>query len=236
MRKKLLWSVSLLGGIILGWWIIQGTGVIIGAQENQDDVAVDLGVWTSEARIEQAFVASEDNLCRLDFFIASYHPWTSPYVECRLFEILTEDTPETLSYQFISEHLKEVRYQRMNGWMISGHMFNRFTFAPIPDSQQKRYLLSIRSPALKKGGMWIVRTSSRKRYDRGNLFVNGAQQGRDLAFRALYSRPRMQLIRQVVTKLALQKPFPFSQPGVYYGLLGVYWAALCLLVVWLVKK
>jgi len=102
-------------------------------------------------------------------------------------------------------------------------MFNSFSFAPIADSQNKRYLLSVQSPDLKKGSTSsILLASPGERYEYGNLFVNGERQEGDLAFRVLYEQPRIYVIRQSATSLALQKPYPFSKPAAYYVVFLAY--------------
>lgn len=215
-------SIAIVSCVLLGIGFLLGNGVVIGRQENQNDTNFELGIWTSDMKFEQTFIASQDNLSRIDFAIDSYQPWDSPYLDCRLFEIDTVEKPHTLTYEFISNNIREVRYKRINGWLISIHMFNSFSFAPILDSKNKRYLLTIQSPGLKTGGTSILLASPGERYEYGNLFVNREKQKGDLAFRALYRQPRVQLIRQSFTRLALQKPFPFSKPAAYYGLFLVY--------------
>ncbi len=200
---------------IAGLW---GNGVVIGEHENQQDNSAEVGLWTSGTKIEQTFIASQDNLCRVDFYIDSFHPWDVPYLDCYLFEIMTEDIPYDLSYTCITSHMTQIRYTRLNGWGISGHMFNACPFAPIEDSQNKRYLLSIQAPVIKHGGSSILMASSRERYDYGNLFINEEPMPRDLAFRALYQHRRLDVIQQSIERLALQKPALFSSPVSYYGL------------------
>jgi hypothetical protein len=212
---------------------LPGHGVVIGDDENQDDTRLELGIWASDTIFEQTFVASQNNLCRLDFFVDSYHPWDSPYLDCRLFEIDTAENPQNLTYEFIRRNMQEVRYNRINGWLISGHMPNSFSFAPIADSRKKRYLLSIQSPGLKRGGSSILLASPRERYEKGNLFVNGEKKEGDLGFRVFYEKPRIQLIRQSFTRLALQKPYPFSKSATYYMLFGVYLMLLIMFFYWL---
>ena len=209
--------------IIAGVLLFQGHGLVIGREEKQEDKNLEMGIWSHETRFEQTFIASQNNLCRIDFFVDSYRPWESPYLELRLFEIPTAENPHNLSYEVIKNISKEVRYKRLNGWLLSYHMFNNFSFAPIADSQNKRYLLSIQSPGLKKGSTSnILLASPRERYEDGNLFLNGEKQEGDLTFRALYEQPRIQVIRQSVISLALQKPYPFSKPGTYYVVFLTY--------------
>jgi len=221
-RRKIRVSVVAISCLIVGIILLQGNGVVIGRHENQNDIRSEVGLWTSGTKIEQTFIASQNKLCRIDFFVKSYHPWDNPYLDCRLFEINTAENPSDLSYEFITKNIKEVRYKRINGWLISGHMPNSFSFAPIADSQNKRYFLSIQSPGLKRGGTGILLTSPRERYEQGNLFENGEKQERDLGFRTLYEEPRTQLIQQSFARLALQKPCLFSTSASFYVLFGVY--------------
>jgi hypothetical protein len=220
-------SLVVMCSIIAGVFLFQGHGLVVGRDEKQEDKNLELGIWSSEMTFEQTFIASQNNLCRIDFFVDSYRPWESPYLDLRLFEIPTAEKPRNLSYEVIRNISKEIRYKRLNGWLLSYHMFNDFSFAPIADSQNKRYLLSIQSPGLKKGSTSsILLASPRERYEDGNLFVNGEKQKGDLTFRALYEQPRIQVIRQSVTSLALQKPYPFSKPVAYYVLFIGYMIVL----------
>ena len=219
--------------IIAGMALSLGNGLVIGEREYQNDINLELGLWTPDTKIEQTFIASMNNLSRIDFRLDSYHPWDSPYLDCRLFEIDTEENPFKLRYEFIREHSREVRSKRLNGWMLSGHMFNSFSVTPLLQSKNKRYLFSIQSPGLKKGGTSILLASPTDRYLYfGNLFVNGERKEGDLAFRALYKQPRLELICKIVQRLALQKPFIFSTPAVYYILFISYLFFLGLLFYW----
>lgn len=223
MRVSLILIIC---SVILGIVLLQGNGLIVGHEENQNDRNLELGLWTPGTKIEQTFIASQDNLSRIDVAFESYQPWDSPYLDCRLFEIDTPENPHNLTYEFIRNHRREIRYKRINGWLLSIHMFNSFSFAPIADSQNKRYLFSIQSPGLKQGGTSIVLASPGDRYEHGNLFVNREKQKGDLAFRALYEQPRKQVIQRSFARLALYKPIPFSKPVSYYLLFGGYIALL----------
>ena len=227
MQKQTIYRLSGLGVLLLGGVLLLfGSGVIIGDRESQDATNLELGLWTPDTTIEQTFIASMDNLSRVDFRLDSYHPWDSPYLDCRLFEILSDHKPPDLTYAFIQRNRREVRYKRVNGWLLSGHMFNEFAFAPIADSRDKRYLLSITSPGLRQGGTSILLASSIDRYlYNGNLFVNGERQDGDLAFRVLYSKPRFPLLQRSFQRIALQKPGVFSAP-VTYSILAVLYLLL----------
>lgn len=219
--------------VLAGVLFFSGNGVVIGRRENQTDTRLEIGIWTRDTRLEQTFSASQNNLARIDFWLDSHRPWDTPSLLCRLFELDIQGQPGDFSYQALREHLTEVRSKRLNGWLLSPHMFNTFAFEPISDSQGKRYLLSIQAPDLKQGGSTILLASSRKRLDFDRFFVDGQAKDSDLAFRALYALPRYQLIPKTATHIALQKPFPFSQPAVLYILTGLYFTLLFLLICWL---
>ncbi len=236
-RKRLL---ALLGALVLcllsGYWLCFGQSVFIGDRENQNNVSVEIGLWTSGTKIEQSFVASENNLAQIDFFVGSFHPWDVPLLECQLFEIQGTESPRNMTYDMILHNMREVRVRRINGWVVSGHMFNRCAFEqPLPDSAGKHYLFSLTPPGLQKGGSSIVMASDRDRYDDGNLFVNGEKKPNDLAFRALYQRSRLQLFHNLVARITLQKPVPFSQSWFVYLLFGIYGVALMVLSVFLLR-
>lgn len=223
-------SILLCAIIVIGMAWLWGKGVIVD-REVQDDINAEFGFWTIDTTFEQSFLAMENNLCRLDVYIHSYHPWDNPFLECRLFEILHSDAAVKLSYQDMLKNLREVRQQRLYGWLISPHMFNAFSFAPIPDSQGKSYLLRIRAPQLKRGGTSILKASPQERYERGELFVDGDPKKGDLAFRILYQQPRRRVMQESAARLALMKPFPFSHPIAYY-LLGVGYLVLIFTFFW----
>ncbi len=223
IKKNITRNILLISGVlIIGIVFLQGHGLVVGHEENQNDQNLQIGLWTPDTTVEQTFIASQNNLSRLDFAVESYQPWDSPYLDCRLFEIDTAENPHNLTYEFIRNHIKEVRYKRINGWLLSIHMFNSFSFAPLIDSKDKRYILSIRSPGLKTGGTSILLASPRERYESGHLFVDEEKQKGDLAFRALYEQPRRQVIRQSFARLAFYKPFPFSKPLLYALLFTMY--------------
>jgi hypothetical protein len=206
-------------GVLLGsgYLFFQGNGVIIPPREFQNDTNLEIGLWTPDAKVEQTFIASQDNLVQIGFWLDSYHPWDNPYLDCRLFELATEENPFELSYDTIRQIRHEVRYKRLNGWLLSPHMYNSFSFLAIPDSKGKRYLLSIQAPEIKKGGTSILLASPIDRYMYyGNLFVNGEKQEGDLAFRVGYARSRSALIQKIFQRIALRKPGIFSYPALYY--------------------
>ena len=214
--------ILLLFGIITGIFLLYGNGLIVGEEEKQDDKDREVGIWTPDTTIEQTFIASRNNLSRLEVAFDSYQPWNSPYLNVRLFEIETTENPHDLTYEFILQHLTQVRFKRVNGWLLSIHTYNSFSFEPIEDSHNKRYLISITSPGVKHGGTSILLASRKERYEDGNLFVDGEKQNGDLSFRALYRLPRIQLFPRIAERLALYKPFPFSKPVVYYGIFLAY--------------
>lgn len=216
----LIGMVCCIGGVV---WFLLGTGVIIGEEEFQDDKNLEIGIWSSGQQIEQTFAASRNELCRVDFLLDSYHPWDVPYLDCTLLAIETpEIVPRELTAEWLDRHAKPIRGKRLNGWLLSGHMFNPFSFEPIADSQGKYYVLRILAPKVRKGGSSILLASPEERYEGGRFFVDGEPQRGDLAFRALYWQPRTEIIQRVGNRLALQKPAPFSSPAVYYGLFGMY--------------
>ncbi|GAK57903.1 hypothetical protein U27_04875 [Candidatus Vecturithrix granuli] len=216
--------------LLAGVLFFSGNGVVIGQHENQTDIRLEIGFLSRDMRIEQTFLASQNNLTRIDFRLDSHRPWDTPSLVCRLFELDIQAQPAELSYQSLNEHLIEVRSQRLDGWLLSPHTYNTFAFEPIPDSQGKRYLLSIQAPDLKQGGSTIILASPKKRFESDQFFVGNQPKNSDLAFRALYALPRYQLIPKTAAHVALQKPFPFSQPAVLYLLVGLYFTLLFLLV------
>ncbi len=225
---RIIGIVSALGiGVAL---CLFGDGFVVGQGEIQTDTRLEIGLWTQGTLIEQTFTASQNNLARLDVWINSYRSWDSPFLECRLFESDLQQQPVEFTYGELHQHLKEVRVKRLNGWLLSPHMFNPFEFEPIPDSQGKRYLLSIQSPELTRGGSSIILASARKRLDDEQFFVNGTRKESDLAFRALYAQSRVHVLQKTFARIALQKPAPFSFPSVYYLLFFVYIAILILFV------
>ena len=219
-----------IAAVAFGVFLFQQRGVMIGIHENQTDVRLEIGFWTTGTLIEQTFTASQPQLTRIDFWIDSYRPWDSPSLECRLFEFDSRQPVAALSYHELRAHLKEVRAKRLNGWLLSPHMFNAFKFEPLPDSQGKRYLFSISSPNLRRGGSSILLASSRKRLDHELFFVDGARKDNDLAFRALYARPSIELIQHTAARLALQKPAPLSSSAFYYLMFGSYLAMMILFI------
>lgn len=226
-RLQLLWIG--IAFVCVGYLILGKDGVVVGERQLQSDNSFEIGIWTPEMTFAQSFRGIQENLCRIDFWLDSYRPWDSPYLELRLFEIRTERVPYELSYDDISKNKREVRRARINGWLLSPHMFNSFRFEPLPDSKGKQYLLSIQSPDLKAGGSSIIRASSRKRLETEAFFLDGQQQERDLAFRIMYQQPRLKLLKETIHRLSLEKPHPFSSPAFYYLLFLVYLALILLL-------
>ena len=229
-KQQKIIAFGICAAVAFGVFVFQQRGLVIGHRENQTDVRLEIGLWTTATLIEQTFTASQPQLTRIDFWIDSYRPWDSPSLECQLFEFDSHQPVTALSYHELRAHLKEVRARRLNGWLLSPHMFNAFEFEPLPDSQGKRYLFAISSPNLRRGGSSILLASARKRFDDELFFVDGARKENDLAFRALYARPNIELIQNTAARLALQKPAPFSFPVVYYLLFGSYLAMMILFI------
>ena len=225
-KQQKIIAFGICAAVAFGVFVFQQRGLVIGHRENQTDVRLEIGIWTTTTLIEQTFTASQPQLTRIDFWIDSYRPWDSPSLECRLFEFDGQQPVAALSYHELRAHLKEVRARRLNGWLLSPHMFNAFAFEPLPDSQGKRYLFAISSPNLRRGGSSILLASARKRLDHELFFVDGARKDHDLAFRALYARPSIELIQNTAARLALQKPAPFSSSAFYYLLFGSYLAMM----------
>lgn len=209
--------------------------MVVGRDENQLDKNREFGIWFPGMLFEQSFRASQDDLCRIDVAIDSYHVWDTPFLDFRLYELPTSITPSEISYESLRDNRRQIRSHRINGWLISPHAFNSVTFPAIPDSQGKFYLFTLEAPEVSQGGASILLGSPEDRYEEGTLFVNGEKQEGDLAFRALYQKAKLQIIRDAVNRLALQKPFPFSEPVTYY-LIGSAYLILLVSGVWLISK
>ena len=235
-ERKHVFPIFLLCCAIACTGFLMTNGVFVGDRQSQTDINFEFGIWTPDTVFGQTFTALHQELCRVDFWLDSYHPWDSPYLELRLFEILSKQPSAELSYEELLQKSREVRHKRMNGWLLSPHMFNSFRFEPIADSLGKRYLLTIQSPEVKSGGSSIVKASSRKRFEHESFFVNGEKKEQDLAFRVMYERSRMALIQEIFARFALEKPFPLSLPGFYAFLFSGYLLLLLLLAwrLWLV--
>lgn len=215
-----------IAGCFTGLFIWKGQGFMVGHADKQEDHRQEIGVWSKTDVVEQAFIASHDNLARIDIYLDSYYPWHSPSLEFRLFEIDTTEIPANISYDRLDISGKPVRTVLLNGWLLSSHMFNSITFEPLPDSTGKRYLVSLQSPDLKDTGMFILMGSPEDSYDEGSLWVNGRQHKGDLAFRALYQRPRWEIVQQWVALVILAKPWPFAWPPLYSALVILYIAGV----------
>lgn len=228
MAQNTIAVFLLVVGLLCGIVWLSGQGQIIGLREQQQNINREIGLWTSTTTIAQTFRASQDQLCRIDLYLDSYNPLDSPYLDVRLFELPADTSTTDLSYAEWLQQAKEIRHHRINGWLLSGHMFNSWVFAPIPDSGGKYYLVSLQSPALTRGGSSILLGSPEDTYPyHGHLFVDGEQQPGDLAFRAGYAQPRTVLIQKAVQKLRLQKPWIFSHAMSFYVVFGLYAALLC---------
>lgn len=224
IKIRLRWGLAGIGVVGIFLWF--STGVMVGRTENQTDHSVEFAFWTATTTIEQTFIASQNRLCRIDFFVDSFYPWDTPSLECRLFELDTTEEPSRVPYDVLVARRRQVRSQQINGWVISGHMFNSFRFTPIADSSGKRYLFTIQAPDLRKGGPSILLASTRDRYEEGDLFVDGEKKIVDLSFRTLYVQPRGHLLQRTIARLTLHKPWPFASSLAYYGLLVIYIGSL----------
>lgn len=222
-------------GLLLGIWGFSGNGVELGRNENQHDKSREFGIWSPGMLFEQSFRASQDRLCRIDVAIDSYHAWETPYLVFRLYALPEEIDPAEASYHALHEKRQPIRSKRLNGWLISPHTFQSISFAAIPVSAGKPYLFTLESPEVSQGGTSILLGSPEDRYEEGALFVNGEKQEGDLAFRALYQKAKLQIIRDIANRLALQKPFPFSMPIIYY-LIGIAYITIVVSVVCLTIK
>ncbi|MEA3346429.1 MAG: hypothetical protein U9Q78_09365 [Chloroflexota bacterium] len=155
--------------------------------------------------VGQTFVASHDELSRVDVQLATYARRNTQPV---IFHLRSAPSAST-DIATIAFEAEEVR----------DNAYRPFRFSPITDSEGRSFYFFLESPTSEPGDAITMWHSPDDVYEEGELYINGRRQGGDLAFRTYYNYTLEAMTRDVWNgvasnwRLILVAALMFTIPG-----------------------
>jgi hypothetical protein len=169
--------------------------------------------------VGQSFVATHDNLDRVDIVFHTYWRTNTKEIIFRLLE-----TPEATSF---SDEATELFWTTFNASTVSNLSWRTFTFPNIPDSMGKTYLVTIQSPDSVSGDAITVGGIDFDIYPHGMTFISSVPvPTRDITFRVCYNMTiseKLQLLTQQITD---NRPSVWGNSGFYQVIFVIYFLLL----------
>jgi 4-amino-4-deoxy-L-arabinose transferase-like glycosyltransferase len=163
--------------VIPNYWSSANEATAIDLQVSTGGWMVPAGPLTSHRTLRQTFVAGHDNLCGVEFLIATYSARLS---QGTLIMILGSEDESGL--RVISRDAIPVS-------ALSDNHPVRFSFPPIPRSSGKTYVLIVSSQDLPDGQSVTAWLSGAETYPPGHLLIHDEEQPRDLFLRTFFRLP-----------------------------------------------
>jgi hypothetical protein len=178
--------------------------------------------------VGQTFLSERPDLARIDLsLVARGHAEGTVTLEVR------EGGPAGSPMRTVTRHLTapnvDSPFQRRDP-------YQRFSFAPVPDSRGKLYALCVELSDL-RGGPFLVRFHEVDIYPQGARYEGDREVEGDLTFRVYHAQGLVERLRKLGRRFAQDRPGVLGRPITYVLLLGLYlagtlgllgWAARCL--------
>ena len=176
-----------------------------------------------ERLIGQSFIAPRNDLNRIDIFFQTYQRQNTHDVFLRLLEF----NPE------IDNPLQGVELFTMtiNAALLQDQSWRTFTFSPIHDSEQKRYLFVLQSPNSENGNAITVGGVQQDVYAPGQAFLGPVPAQADIAFRTCYQITTTEKFQILFRRLTQSRPGVWYNVG-FYVLGIVFYLLLAIGLVW----
>lgn len=172
-------------------------------------------IW-GERVIGQSFVAPRDGLNRIDILFQTYQRQNTHDVFITLFEITNAENLE--QRQLIKEF-------SLNTASVQDRSWRTFNFAPIPDSANKSYLITIQSPDSVPGDAITVGGIEWNVYEPGVAFLGPVPARADIAFRACFQISTQEKLQVLVEQITQNRPGVWGS-ATFYGISLLFYAVL----------
>jgi len=140
----------------------------------QIDYSDPIGGIYGDIEVGQSFVATENNLTRIDVLFVTYNRENNKEI---LFRLKDQSSGEEITEIII------------NASEIPTNDYYNFYFDPIPDSKMKTYYFSLSSPESYPENAISIYSSRNNAYIGGSAFINGEKYPGDIAFRTYNTYP-----------------------------------------------
>lgn len=179
-------------------------------------------IW-GERIIAQSFVAPRNYLNRIDLLFQTYGRQNTHDVTVGLLEL-----PPNAANPLQGVLLQSFTF---NAATVKNYAWHTFTFAPIPNSAGKTYLIAIQSPQSTPGNAITVGGIEWDTYAPGSAFLGPVPARADIAFRSCYQMTTAEKLQTLADQITRNRPGLWGNPAFYgvililYGLLliGFFW-------------
>ncbi|NJN94380.1 MAG: hypothetical protein HC875_09945 [Anaerolineales bacterium] len=166
-------------------------------------------IW-GEQSIGQSFTAPRDNLNRVDIRFQTYGRQNTGEITFKLFELPAEDSPV------------EIYSTSFNAISLSDQRWRTFAFAPVANSAQKSYLITLQSPTSRPGNAVTVNGVEKNIYPPGSAFLNNAPVLADLTFRVCFQMDGGEKLQVLAEQMTRFRPAWWGQPAFYLFAAALY--------------
>lgn len=216
----IIFSLVVSGVGVIGWSLVDQIACE-GQPFNNNEAPTDEQRLFGDRLIGQTFVAPRDGLNRIDIMFLTYGNNPTPAVEWRLLNIPDELTG-------LSEGI-EVSNGRIEAGMIQNYAWVSIDLAPISDSAQKNYLITLSAPEADFDEAITVGGIERNVYTPGTAFFGPTPVPADIAFRTCYEMSVGERLKVLTEQITYERPGLLGNIGfygvilvVYVGLLGIF--------------
>ncbi|HUW95075.1 MAG TPA: hypothetical protein VMW58_04765 [Anaerolineae bacterium] len=153
--------------------------------------------------VGQSFVGEAPGLYRVDVLVGRRGPTTYPL----LFHLQEEEAP---SDHVVTVELDASLLQDTSSLIRRPNSYQSFNFDPVQDSRGKRLYFYLESPRSTPDHPLVLSFQSHDAYSEGTRYVDGVEDGGDLAFKAYYRDTQLATARVLLGRLTEGKPTPLS--------------------------
>jgi hypothetical protein len=158
--------------------------------------------------VGQSFVGEAPGLYRVDVLVGRRGPATYPL----LFHLQEEQAPGD---HVVTVELDASLLQDTSSPIRRPNSYQSFTFDPVPDSRGKKLYFYLESPLSIPEYPLVLRFQSHDTYREGTRYVDGIEDGGDLAFKAYYRDTQLATATTLLGRLTEGKPTPLSLDACY---------------------
>lgn len=176
-----------------------------------------------EQILSQSFIAPRPGLNRIDILFQTYQRQNTQDVTLRLLEV-----PGGVDNPLQGVELFKATF---NATDVSDEIWRTFGFAPIPDSAEKTYLITLQSPESVNGNAITVGGIERDVYRPGSAFLGPVPVPADITFRACFQMTISEKLQVLAEQMTRNRPAIWADP-IFYGvalmaylllLIGFFW-------------
>ncbi len=179
-------------------------------------------IWGDQI-ISQSFVASHNNLNRVDILFQTYQRQNTHDVTLQLLEARADNQDPFKGLELFQA--------TFNAATVSDQSWRTFTFPPITRSKGKTYVITLQSPDSVEGNAITVGGIERDIFQSGEAFLGPVPLRADITFRTCFQMTTLEKLQILADQITRNRPSLWGEATFYvisiiiYGvcLVGLCW-------------